>query len=100
MKKTNAIIDDWRTLKLSEDLNETEIKKLNFFYCAAHVLLGFHNEITKSLKELAKLIFEDLFLSDRYASHCCLAPFFSSPRGPNTSEEVLIKRSLGINDIC
>jgi uncharacterized protein YcbK (DUF882 family) len=31
MKKTNAIIDDWRTLKLSEDLNETEIKKLNFF---------------------------------------------------------------------
>ena len=29
MKKTNAIIDDWRTLKLSEDLNETEIKKLN-----------------------------------------------------------------------
>ena len=28
MKKTNAIIDDWRTLKLS-DLNETEIKKLN-----------------------------------------------------------------------
>jgi hypothetical protein len=49
MKKTNSIIDDWRTLKLSEDLNETEIKKLNFFYCAAHVLLGFHNEITKSL---------------------------------------------------
>jgi hypothetical protein len=31
MKKTNAITDDWRTLKLSEDLNETEIKKLNFF---------------------------------------------------------------------
>ena len=28
MKKTNAIIDDWQTLKLS-DLNETEIKKLN-----------------------------------------------------------------------
>jgi ribosomal protein L30E len=54
MKKTNAITDDWRTLKLSEDLNETEIKKLNFFYCAAHALSGFHSEITKSLKELAK----------------------------------------------
>ena len=53
MKKTNAIIDDWRTLKLS-DLNETEIKKLKLFYCAAHVLLGFYNEITKSLKELVK----------------------------------------------
>jgi hypothetical protein len=54
MKKTNAITDDWRTLTLSEDLNETEIKKLTFSYCAAHALLGFHNEITKSLKELAK----------------------------------------------
>jgi hypothetical protein len=54
MKKTNAITDDWRTLKLSEDLNETEIKKLNFFYCAVHALSGFHSEITKSLKELAK----------------------------------------------
>ena len=31
MMKTNAITDDLRTLKLSEDLNETEIKKLNFF---------------------------------------------------------------------
>ena len=54
MKKTNEIIDEWRKLKLTEDLNENDISKLNFFYCSAHVLLGFHNEITKSLKELAK----------------------------------------------
>ncbi|CAC5359998.1 unnamed protein product [Mytilus coruscus] len=54
MKKTNEIIDEWRKLKLTEDLNENDISKLNFFYCSAHVLLGFHNEITKLLKELAK----------------------------------------------
>ncbi|VDI62735.1 aubergine [Mytilus galloprovincialis] len=54
MKKTNEIIDEWRKLKLTEDLNENDISKLNFFYCSAHVLLGFHNEITKSLQELAK----------------------------------------------
>jgi len=41
-----------------------------------------------------------LFLSDKYASHCCLAPFFSSPHGPNTSEEVLIKRMADGSELC
>jgi hypothetical protein len=45
-------------------------------------------------------LFEDLFLSDKYASHCCLAPFFSSPHGPNTSEEVLIKRMADGSELC
>lgn len=39
-KKTNAIIDDWRTLKLSEDLNETEIKKLNLFFTVLHMFFA------------------------------------------------------------
>ena len=45
MKKTNEIFDEWR-----QDLDESDISALNCFYCSGHVLLGFHNEITKTLK--------------------------------------------------
>ncbi|KAL5007846.1 hypothetical protein ScPMuIL_016652 [Solemya velum] len=61
MKKTNVILDEWRTNQLKKDHTQSGIEKLNFFYCTAHVLLGFHNQILKDLKTVHKdLIGRDL----------------------------------------
>jgi hypothetical protein len=49
MKNTNEIFGEWR-----QDLDESDISALNCFYCSGHVLLGFHNEITKTLKNFNK----------------------------------------------
>jgi len=52
MKKANEILDDWRTDQLKQHQDESEIAKLNLFYCSAHVLLGFHNQIITNLNKL------------------------------------------------
>ncbi|VDI02779.1 Hypothetical predicted protein [Mytilus galloprovincialis] len=51
MKKTNILLDEWRKQVLEQSgLQRDEIKKLDFLYCSAHVLLGFHSEMEKQVK--------------------------------------------------
>ncbi|VDI67537.1 Hypothetical predicted protein [Mytilus galloprovincialis] len=51
MKKTNILLDEWRKQVLEQSgLQRDEIKKLDFLYCSAHVLLGFHSEMEKTSK--------------------------------------------------
>lgn len=55
MKRTNIILDEWRKHELSQVLEPNEIHNVEFLYCAAHVLLGFHNKIDQKLREQEKI---------------------------------------------